>query len=114
MSIKNSDRRGRRGQGGGVGKAVWPLALGFVLVAGAARGEEEPFAADEGESPAQSLRKALRKMSRVEESARTWLERPDADSAGQAPPAELLAGISARQKEIADDLSRLVLKLQEG
>lgn len=85
------------------------IALVFAAFA-----EEEPFAADEGESPAQSLRKALRKMSRVEESARTWLERSGADAAGQAPPAELLTGISTRQKEIADDLSRLVLKLQKG
>ncbi len=101
MSIKSRDDVRRSALG-----SICALAL----VLGAARGEEEPFAKDEGETPAESLRKALRKMSRVEESAKAWLEKKE--EAETAP--RLLAGIETRQKELAEDLSRLVLKLQKG
>ncbi len=91
-------------------------AIVALLAFTGAVAEEEPFAKDEGETPAESLRKALRKMSRVEESAQTWLQetakkRPEEGNAG-AP--QLFKGIQTRQKEIEEDLARLVLKLQKG
>ena len=109
MSTRNSDKPA-------VGRTARGLACAALLIvlSARARAEEEPFAKDEGEAPAESLRKALRKMSRVEESAKAWIEKSRSDPAVQAGPAQVLKGIETRQGEIEQDLARLVLKLQKG
>lgn len=107
MFTKNSGDGRRRPR---VAPRVARCVAGVALTLAVSLAEEEPFAPDVADDPpAESLRRILRKMSRVEDLAKAWLAEGGAAPGGASP----LREVSRRQAEIAEDLARLVLKLQE-